>query len=79
MFRFTIRDLLWLMVVVALGILGWVNHRMRLVAENRIQALEYALAAEGWTATADGDKVQVVKPDTGVKYAFENGKVLRNP
>ena len=27
MFRFTIRDVLWLMVVVAMGVAWWLDHR----------------------------------------------------
>jgi len=30
MFRFTIRDVLWLMVVVALGVGWWVDHRQNI-------------------------------------------------
>jgi hypothetical protein len=31
MFRFTIRDLLWLMVVLALGLGWWLDHRMQII------------------------------------------------
>jgi hypothetical protein len=33
MFRFTIRDVLWLTVVVALGVALWLEHRRLLVAQ----------------------------------------------
>lgn len=49
--RFTIRDLLWLMAVVGLGVGWWIEfHRSptrRL--EHRAEALEYALSQEGFT------------------------------
>ena len=49
MIRFTIRDLLWLMVVVGLGVGWWLDHRKLLQLEAQrqsYQALSETLAAE---------------------------------
>jgi hypothetical protein len=51
MFRFTIRDVLWLTVVVALGC-GWIREAYRSPSrriEFRAEALELKLKREGWT------------------------------
>ena len=48
MFRFTIRDVLWLTVVVALAVAFWVERSHRVAATREIQKirLEQALAEE---------------------------------
>jgi hypothetical protein len=54
MFRFTIRDLLWLTLVVAMG-LGWFVHQRRLCADNaNCQMINEALAARAtkWRSRA---------------------------
>lgn len=45
--RFTIRDLLWLTVVVALGFALWREHRLRL-ASDRAYAVEVERYEELW-------------------------------
>ncbi|HEY2411730.1 MAG TPA: hypothetical protein VGI40_05790 [Pirellulaceae bacterium] len=46
MFRFTIRDLLWLMVVVGLGVGWWTDHRKSMRQIERLIEL-HPLAHEG--------------------------------
>ena len=45
MFRFTIRDVLWLTVVVALGVSWWLEHR------------HHATKNEAWINLPDGGRV----------------------
>jgi hypothetical protein len=47
MFRFTIRDVLWLTVVVALAVSWWLEHR------------HYATQTEAWINLPDGGRVLV--------------------
>jgi len=72
--RFTIRDLLWLTVVVALGVAWWVDRRVLIEAhwiaarelaanqrwEHRAQAMANALQRAGWTVefTESGSNIQ---------------------
>ena len=74
MFRFTIRDVLWLTVVVALAVGWWVEHRRFNVAypwRTRAGALEQLLIDQGyeveWYAAGsnnvDGESVTVKKDD----------------
>jgi hypothetical protein len=50
MFRFTIRDVLWLMVVVGMCVGWWVEHRVGNARhDEQIKAMERH-AAEGWDA-----------------------------
>ena len=44
--RFTIRDLLWLMVVVGLAVGWWVDHRSLFIARTNLQRREETLNAE---------------------------------
>ena len=61
--RFTIRDLLWLMVVVAMGVGWFVDHRQsRHWCELAITAAD-VLDAEGWT----------------VSYTDESGPFFKSP
>lgn len=73
MFRFTIRDLLWLMVVVALALGWWVDHRslwhkvlhanLKLLGIPTDRwAMRYALEREGYTIHEDGERWTVVPP-----------------
>ena len=51
MFRFTIRDVLWLTVVVAMGVALWMDHYRNSEAGQlrwRNYVLEFALKKEGW-------------------------------
>jgi hypothetical protein len=61
MFRFTIRDLLWLTVVVALGV-GWCVTQYRASAERK-RLTDAALRIAGQWADAVGHEVQVSLPD----------------
>ena len=66
MFRFTIRDLLWLMVVVGLS-LAWWTARNELknasVWKNRAGALEKVLADDDWIVKWDQGVVRLRKKD----------------
>lgn len=59
MFQFTIRDLLWLIVVVAMGVAWLVDHH-RLSGGQRLafraHTMEEVLKAEGWIVEQDEDK-----------------------
>jgi hypothetical protein len=46
MFRFTIRDVLWMTVVVALGVGWWLEHRLHLSSAAQVQALETKVAEQ---------------------------------
>jgi hypothetical protein len=67
MFRFTIRDLLWLTVVVALGV-GWFVDRRHLEAvatdcESRALWLTTALNRAGWRLEWDNGRGVMVELD----------------
>jgi hypothetical protein len=47
MFRFTIRDMLWLTVLVGMGVGWWVNHRSQIVAADAFHSLEFLLEVRG--------------------------------
>jgi hypothetical protein len=49
MFRFTIRDMLWLTVVVALGVAWWIERR-----DSLNQATQWAPKKESWDAERAG-------------------------
>ena len=73
MFRFTIRDVLWLTVVVAIGV-GWGIEFYRSPSrrlEHCAEALEYALREEGFTVEQSAFEVWIKKP--GKEYGQEYG------
>jgi hypothetical protein len=61
MLRFTIRDVLWLTVVVALGVGWWISHRQQtryaedqlLLWKTRANAAADVLTGEGWSVEWD--------------------------
>jgi hypothetical protein len=59
MLRFTIRDLLWLMVVVALSVGWWTDVGLsgRKRWQSRAEALATICRNYGWTVIWDGDGV----------------------
>jgi len=65
MFRFTIRDVLWLTVVVALGVAWWIDHQ-RPRSPNQWQLRAESLAeicrGYGWTVAWQGDGVNGAFP-----------------
>ena len=65
MFRFTIRDVLWLTVVVAMGVAWWID-RQRPGRPNQWQSRAEALAeicrGYGWTVVWQGDGVNGAFP-----------------
>ena len=53
--RFSIRDLLWLTVVVALGVV-WLCDRARLsIVSNRLERAEQHIRADGWIVDWEDD------------------------
>jgi hypothetical protein len=49
MFRFTIRDVLWLMVVVGVAIGWWIDHATpRTIWQHRAEAAARVLREQGW-------------------------------
>ena len=60
MFRFTIRDVLWLTVVVALGLGWWIEHRVaQQVRDNdwNLKSLVNLIEERGYAVTIDGNGV----------------------
>jgi hypothetical protein len=62
MFRFTIRDLLWLTVVVGVAAAWWVDHRMMSLWEYRGVILDMELRARGWTVVFLDDGGLILEP-----------------
>jgi hypothetical protein len=77
MLRFTIRDVLWLTVVVALGV-GWGMEFYRSPSrrlEFRAQALESALEGEGFTVEQESPfRVRIQKADMEYETVMHNGE-----
>ena len=46
MFRFTIRDMLWLTVVVALAVGWWIEHRRHVSSAATVKALQATVAEQ---------------------------------
>jgi hypothetical protein len=73
MFRFTIRDVLWLTVVVAMGAGWWVD---RLTSWDKVlqvrMALADALAHEGFSVNISGGLMVIEKPG-GSRYGYGLG------
>jgi hypothetical protein len=61
--RFTIRDLLWLTVVVALGVAWWREFRRSEMLDTRLRLLNGALAAQlNWSVTFDHANTPIIQP-----------------
>jgi hypothetical protein len=58
MFRFTIRDVLWLMVVVGIGAGWWVDHSMYIRELNEANGKWYNLSRAIWESGFDVDPNQ---------------------
>lgn len=66
MFRFTIRDVLWLMVVVALGCAWWAEHSRAnglARAQRAFELLSKQISSEGIKVTVIGNSLLVSFPD----------------
>jgi len=72
MFRFTIRDLLWLMVVVGLAAALWLEHTTRVAAKRRVSRLEEVLEHE--KITWESINEELGKAGRGIAL-FPSGKV----
>jgi len=77
MFRFTIRDVLWLTVVVALAV-GWGMDRNRLLGgidlwKQRADCLADEFHFRGWTVTWDGSWIDMVDDETGLRTRVHAG------
>src|SRR5687767_10406474 len=72
--RFTIRDLLWLTAVVALGVAWWVDRsrqgELLQAANGRTAALEEMLIREGFAIEWRDDRVTAT-PFKGSQYRFQ--------
>jgi hypothetical protein len=72
MFRFTIRDVLWLMVVVALACAWWLSHRSELAmrqqrdsASHRLAKLTNYLERNGVDVIVDEKRVGITRKGRG--------------
>jgi hypothetical protein len=72
MLRFTIRDLLWLMVVAGMGISWFVDHQSGTAAKRRVQGLEGVIEHE--KITWESINEELGKEGRGVAL-FPSGKV----
>ena len=85
MFRFTIRDVLWLTVVVAMG-LGWFLRDRQLLADNErarkwrmaAGALEKTLSEDGWTVTWGYGKGEVLLVKEPEKSIYRGGTFVNS-
>ena len=79
MFKFTIRELLWLTVVVALG-LGWaIRERQIDHWQKKTEALELAVEADGITVDW-GEKAVVVRSKNGLTISeYDTERPLVTP
>ncbi len=86
--RFTIRDLLWLTVVVALGVGWWVdrtrqNDRIKAIearVDSGLVAIEGVLHHEGWQIEWQQHNVHITKPDgTGYVCGIDEGSPRNLP
>ena len=82
MFRFTIRDLLWLMVVVGMGFGWWLDHRRVGLAPDQLQTLIDILASHGLSVELrpEGVQAETVKVQKGSfrhYQAFGTGVIER--
>ena len=59
MLRFTIRDVLWLMAVVALGLGWWIDHGRGSEAKWKVKELISLLKGDGWSVKEDRWELQV--------------------
>lgn len=62
MFRFTIRDLFWLTLIVALVLGWWIDHRLLSLWGERGLWLDMELRARGWTVVFLDDGGLVLEP-----------------
>ena len=73
--RFTIRDLLWLMVVVAMAASWWVHYRQYEYWDNHGSLLDVQLRAMGWQViySEDCDLPELIPPrDDASKTTVSN-------
>jgi hypothetical protein len=69
MFRFTIRDLLWLMLIVALVLGWWVDHRLLSLWGYRGMRLDMEMRARGWTVVFLDDGGIILEPPANERRA----------
>jgi hypothetical protein len=62
MFRFTIRDVLWLMVVVSLGLALWIERSRNGITRNQLQGIVYALESVDVQAEVGRNHVTITGP-----------------
>jgi hypothetical protein len=84
--RFTIRDVLWLTVVVAMGITLWITNQRAMSREHAYKVWAFDISARvlkdetGAEMTADHEGVWIAYPDgTAAQYRFGNERRLAMP
>jgi hypothetical protein len=73
MFRFTIRDVLWLMVVVAMGVAWWSDRRVLIEVQPRVAALEYWIREMGLIVKSNSSSTELYGSYDGKEFLL--GKV----
>ena len=79
MFRFTIRDVLWLIMVVAVAITGWMH---RTLWEGRANAVAQALKSAGYSSSWCSDGVLVSFSRDGIRkdaVLFRSSGAIEDP
>jgi len=69
--RFTIRDLLWLMAVVAMALAWAIEHFSKAERPQRYAALKRVMECEGWTVTETKDGSGIVWQKGKKQYGFD--------
>jgi len=74
--RFTIRDVLWLIDLSAMGCAWWIDHRKQTAANYRTEMLDWKFRAEALKDRAEkaGDSVTFFKSKYGTQQVTVKGK-----
>ena len=73
--RFSIRDLLWLMVVAAIGVCWWIDHREQTTKNYRTEMIRWRFRAESLKAYVEksSEKVTFLKNNFGTQEVTVEG------
>jgi len=77
--RFSIRDLLWCTLAVALAVGCLVVHNGNIFTEKKAMALEKVLEAEDWNVDHYGSEIVVSRWATSQAYVIRKGELTRLP